>query len=93
MVNLDFHKSVSVRYTTNDWSSQHNVVAQYLSGTADGFSDRFSFIIDASSVFAGRVGSRYTLLIFFLLLCLDNALTSLLDLKQFLKDSLYLMNS
>jgi len=58
VVNLDFHKSVSVRYTTNDWSSQHNVVAQYLSGTADGFSDRFSFIIDASSVFAGRVGSR-----------------------------------
>ena len=69
VVNFDFHKAVSVRYTTDDWASHRDVTAAYLSGTADGFSDRFSFVVDASGVF-DKVGGRLQMCLSFR--CLGN---------------------
>merc|ERR1719419_1256462 len=37
VVNFDFHKSVKVRYTTDDWSSYKDVTATYMASTSDGF--------------------------------------------------------
>jgi len=69
VVNFDFHKSVRVRFTVDDWSTSSDVPAAYLSGTCDGFSDRFSFVVDAAAVF-DRVGGRLQLCVAFQ--CLGN---------------------
>ena len=57
VVNLDFHKSVFVRYTLNEWSTTSDVHAAYMSGSCDGFSDKFVFNIDISSL-KGQVGRK-----------------------------------
>ncbi|ODM93009.1 Glycogen-binding subunit 76A [Orchesella cincta] len=46
VMNLDFHKSVYVRYTYNDWKDFQdflvtNNLATYMPGSCDGFSDNF----------------------------------------------------
>ena len=63
VVNLDFHKSVFVRYTLNDWSTTSDTSASYMSGSSDGFSDKFVFNIDVNSI-KGHVGRKIQFCIF-----------------------------
>ncbi len=41
--NVGFHKRVSLLYTTNEWLTQSEVDAEYMQGSCDGFSDKFTF--------------------------------------------------
>ncbi|CRK89901.1 CLUMA_CG003633, isoform B [Clunio marinus] len=43
--NLDFHKSVYVRYTFDNWRSYADLSATYVENSCDGFSDKFSFVL------------------------------------------------
>ena len=43
VLNLDFHKSVLIRFTTDEWATQSDQMAVYVPGSCDGLSDRFSF--------------------------------------------------
>lgn len=43
--NLDFYKSVFVRYTCDNWRSYTENQCVYVPDSCDGFSDKFSFII------------------------------------------------
>lgn len=43
--NINFHKSVYVRYTLDNWRTFGEVQAVYVPDSCDGFSDQFSFII------------------------------------------------
>lgn len=43
--NLDFNKSVHIRYTTDHWKSFADLQATYVDGSCDGFSDKFSFTL------------------------------------------------
>ncbi|KAG5309347.1 GBS76 protein, partial [Acromyrmex insinuator] len=45
VINLDFHKSVHVRYTLNSWRNFSDLQATYVPNSCDGFSDKFSFIL------------------------------------------------
>lgn len=56
VANIGFHKTVHIRYTTNNWSTHHDVAASYVHSSCDGPTDRFSFSIVAPSDFS--VGSR-----------------------------------
>ena len=69
VVNLDFHKKVSVRYTMDNWVTFSDADAAYLSGTCDGFSDKFSFVVDTSQLI-GNPGKRLQLCLHFQ--CLGN---------------------
>ena len=60
VVNLDFHKKVTVRYTVDDWCTYKESEASYMSATCDGFSDKFSFVVDTSTI-VGNVGKRLQL--------------------------------
>lgn len=53
--NLDFHKSVHLRYSTNGWCSYADMQATYVENSCDGFSDKFTFIIFGNSL---QVGER-----------------------------------
>ncbi|CAL8070054.1 unnamed protein product [Orchesella dallaii] len=46
VMNLDFHKSVYVRYTYNDWKDFQEFQATYMAGSCDGFSDKFEFRVE-----------------------------------------------
>lgn len=52
--NLDFHKSVYVRYTTDNWRSFSDLQASYVDNSCDGFSDKFTFTIFGTSVQLGQ---------------------------------------
>ncbi|XP_076264940.1 glycogen binding subunit 76A isoform X2 [Rhynchophorus ferrugineus] len=52
--NLDFHKSVHVRYTLDSWKTFADVQATYVANSCDGFSDRFSFVIYAHTLTVGQ---------------------------------------
>ncbi|XP_057321718.1 glycogen-binding subunit 76A isoform X2 [Microplitis mediator] len=41
--NLDFHKSVHIRYSLDSWKSYSDLQALYLQNSCDGFSDKFTF--------------------------------------------------
>ncbi|XP_074093714.1 glycogen binding subunit 76A isoform X2 [Cotesia typhae] len=41
--NLDYHKSVHIRYSLDSWKSYSDLQALYLQNSCDGFSDKFSF--------------------------------------------------
>ncbi|KAF7995440.1 hypothetical protein HCN44_006547 [Aphidius gifuensis] len=41
--NLDFHKSVYIRYTLDCWKSYSDLQALHVDGSCDGFSDKFTF--------------------------------------------------
>lgn len=43
--NLDFHKSVYVRYTMDGWRTFSELQAIYVPDSCDGFSDKFAFVI------------------------------------------------
>ncbi|XP_063235478.1 glycogen-binding subunit 76A isoform X2 [Bacillus rossius redtenbacheri] len=51
--NLDFHKSVYVRYTLDGWRTFSDLQASYVDGSCDGFSDKFSFKLYAHTVGVG----------------------------------------
>lgn len=52
--NLDFHKSVHVRYTLDGWKTFADLQATYVPNSCDGFSDKFSFILYAHTVQVGQ---------------------------------------
>lgn len=52
--NLDFHKSVHIRYTLDGWRSFADLQANYVENSCDGFSDKFSFIIFGNSLHVGQ---------------------------------------
>lgn len=52
--NLDFHKSVHVRYTLDAWQSYSDLQAEYVGNSCDGFSDKFKFIIFGNSMEVGQ---------------------------------------
>lgn len=52
--NLDFNKSVHIRYTLNDWQSYADFQASYMEKSCDGFSDKFSFTIFGNSLQIGE---------------------------------------
>ena len=54
--NLDFHKSVHVRYTTDGWRSFADLQASYVANSCDGFSDKFTFVLYAAHTMS--VGQR-----------------------------------
>lgn len=60
--NLDFHKSVYVRYTTDNWRSFSDLQASYVENSCDGFSDKFSFTVYGTSV---QIGQRIEMAIRF----------------------------
>ncbi|XP_069156216.1 uncharacterized protein [Procambarus clarkii] len=45
VLNLDFHKSVCVRYTFDHWRNFHEATATYVPGSYDGLTDRFTFLL------------------------------------------------
>ena len=57
VVNLDFHKSVNIKYTMDDWVSSTDLQAAYMSGSCDGFSDKFVFTIDITSI-KNQIGKK-----------------------------------
>ncbi|KAJ8977983.1 hypothetical protein NQ317_017156 [Molorchus minor] len=52
--NLDFHKSVYIRYTLDSWKTFADVQAVYVKNSCDGFSDKFSFLIYAHTSSIGQ---------------------------------------
>lgn len=52
--NLDFHKSVYVRYTLDSWKSFSDIQANYVENSCDGFSDKFSFTLFGNSLQIGQ---------------------------------------
>ncbi|XP_065079796.1 glycogen-binding subunit 76A isoform X2 [Ochlerotatus camptorhynchus] len=60
--NLDFHKSVYVRYSTDNWRSFSDLQACYVENSCDGFSDKFTFTIHGNSV---QIGQRIEMAIRF----------------------------
>ena len=41
--NIDYHKSVTIRWTNNKWRSVHDKLAMFCAGGSDNTTDRFSF--------------------------------------------------
>ncbi|KAG5670363.1 hypothetical protein PVAND_000634 [Polypedilum vanderplanki] len=60
--NLDFHKSVHIRYTLDGWRTYSDLSASYVENSCDGFSDKFSFIFFGNSL---QVGGRVEMAIRF----------------------------
>lgn len=52
--NLDFHKTVHVRYTMNRWRTYTDLQANYVQGSCDGFSDRFQYVLYAPAILSGQ---------------------------------------
>lgn len=54
VLNLDFHKSVHIRYTLNSWKNFSDLQATYISNSCDGFSDKFSFVLYCHTLTVGQ---------------------------------------
>ncbi|XP_015178159.1 PREDICTED: MATH and LRR domain-containing protein PFE0570w isoform X2 [Polistes dominula] len=54
VLNLDFHKSVHIRYTLNSWKNYSDLQATYISNSCDGFSDKFSFVLYCHTLTIGQ---------------------------------------
>ncbi|XP_057652557.1 glycogen-binding subunit 76A [Diorhabda carinulata] len=52
--NLDFHKSVHIRYTLDSWQTFADVKATYVDNSCDGFSDKFTFLLYAHTLSIGQ---------------------------------------
>lgn len=52
--NLDFHKSVHVRYSLDGWRSFADLQANYVENSCDGFSDKFTFVLFGNSLHVGQ---------------------------------------
>lgn len=61
--NIDFHKSVFVRYSTDRWRTSLDVQASYVDNSCDGYSDKFSFLIYANML---RFGEKLEFAVCFL---------------------------
>eukprot|EP00090_Calanus_glacialis_P046388 TRINITY_DN909_c0_g1_i10.p1 TRINITY_DN909_c0_g1~~TRINITY_DN909_c0_g1_i10.p1 ORF type:complete len:632 (-),score=221.93 TRINITY_DN909_c0_g1_i10:191-2086(-) len=55
VLNISFHKSVTVKWTVNDWSTVTETRCQYVKGSSKGNTDKFSFKLVMASL---PVGSR-----------------------------------
>lgn len=60
--NLDFHKSVYIRYSTDSWRTYSDLQASYVENSCDGFSDKFSFTVFGNAL---QVGERIELAVRF----------------------------
>ncbi|KAG7202458.1 hypothetical protein KM043_018757 [Ampulex compressa] len=54
VINLDFHKSVHIRYTLNSWRNFSDLQATYVNNSCDGFSDKFSFVLYCHTLPVGQ---------------------------------------
>ncbi|XP_014484395.1 PREDICTED: glycogen-binding subunit 76A isoform X3 [Dinoponera quadriceps] len=54
VINLDFHKSVHIRYTLNSWRNFSDLQATYVPNSCDGFSDKFSFVLYCHTLSIGQ---------------------------------------
>lgn len=54
VINLDFHKSVHIRYTLNSWRNFSDLQATYVPNSCDGFSDKFSFVLYCHTLTIGQ---------------------------------------
>lgn len=52
--NLDFHKSVHIRYSTDGWRSFADLQANYVQNSCDGFSDTFTFVMFGNTMQIGQ---------------------------------------
>lgn len=52
--NLDFNKSVHIRYSLDSWVTFADFQASYIDKSCDGFSDKFSFTIFGNSLIIGQ---------------------------------------
>lgn len=52
--NLDFHKSVHVRYSLDAWQTYSDLQAEYVPNSCDGFSDKFTFTVFGNSMEIGQ---------------------------------------
>ncbi|KAI9581446.1 glycogen-binding subunit 76A [Glossina fuscipes] len=52
--NLDFHKSVHIRYTLDAWRSYADLQCNYVENSCDGFSDKFTFTLFGNSLHIGQ---------------------------------------
>lgn len=52
--NLDFHKSVHIRYSLDGWKSFSDLQANYVENSCDGFSDKFSFTMFGNALQVGQ---------------------------------------
>jgi len=55
VVNISFQKSVTVRWTVNDWNTVTDTLCEYVPGSSMGNTDKFSFRLQVGSL---PVGSR-----------------------------------
>lgn len=52
--NLDFHKSVHIRYTIDNWRTYADLQGTYVENSCDGFSDKFTFVLYGNSMQVGQ---------------------------------------
>lgn len=52
--NLDYNKSVHVRYTLDNWVTISDLQATYVPNSCDGFSDKFSFVLYGHTLKIGQ---------------------------------------
>ncbi|KAI4469936.1 protein phosphatase 1 regulatory subunit [Holotrichia oblita] len=52
--NLDFNKSVHIRYSLDSWKSFADLQALYVQNSCDGFSDKFSFLMYVNTISVGQ---------------------------------------
>ncbi|GBP19033.1 Glycogen-binding subunit 76A [Eumeta japonica] len=52
--NLDYHKTVHIRYTMDRWKTYTDLQTTYVPGSCDGYSDRFQFVLYAPCITAGQ---------------------------------------
>jgi len=55
VLNISFHKSVTVRWTVNDWNTVTDTMCEYIQGSSTGNMDKFSFELCVGNL---PVGSR-----------------------------------
>ncbi|XP_067677579.1 glycogen-binding subunit 76A-like [Haliotis asinina] len=67
VANIAFDKTVQVRYSTDRWTTFHDIDASYVLNSCDGPTDRFSFSIVAPAVF--DVGFRLEFAIAYYTIC------------------------
>ena len=65
LINLDFHKTVLVKYTFDNWASSKEDQAGYIPGSCDGFSDKFVFTIDCFAI-KNKIGRKVEFCICFI---------------------------
>jgi len=56
VINLTFNKTVTVRWTADEWKSSSDQICSYVQGSSDSFTDKFSFRLALGHL---PVGSRF----------------------------------